>query len=65
VIGFDALVPGLFWCAGQGGYGVQSAAAAAQRAAALARRAAVPAAIAAAGVPAERVSPERFLPEAN
>jgi len=34
-------------------------------AAALARRAAVPAAIAAAGVPAERVSPERFLPEAN
>jgi len=62
VIGFDALVPGLFWCAGQGGYGVQSAAAAAQRAAALARRAA---AIAAAGVTAERVSPERFLPEAN
>jgi len=65
VIGFDALVPGLFWCAGQGGYGIQSAAAAAQLAAALARRAAVPAAIAAAGVTAERVSPERFLPEAN
>jgi D-arginine dehydrogenase len=65
VIGFDALVPGLFWCAGQGGYGIQSAAAAAQLAAALVRREAVPAAIIAAGVTAERVSPERFSPGAN
>ncbi|HYX75509.1 MAG TPA: FAD-dependent oxidoreductase [Steroidobacteraceae bacterium] len=65
VIGFDALVPGLFWCAAQGGYGIQSAAAGAQLAAALARREAVPAAIAAAGVTAERVSPERFSPGAT
>lgn len=60
VIGFDAFVPGLFWCAGQGGYGIQSAAAAAQLAAALARREAVPAAIIAAGVTPERLSPARF-----
>ena len=60
VIGYDATVPGLFWCAGQGGYGIQSAPACAQLAAALARGKAVPAAIAAEGVTAELVSPERF-----
>jgi D-arginine dehydrogenase len=65
VIGFDARVPGLFWCAGQGGYGIQSAPAAAQLAAALVRGEVVPAAIAAAGVTAERVSPERFSPSMN
>ena len=65
VIGFDARVPGLFWCAGQGGYGIQSAPAAAQLAAALARGEAVPSAIAAAGVTADRVSPERFSPSTN
>jgi D-arginine dehydrogenase len=60
VIGYDATVPGLFWCAGQGGYGIQSAPACAQLAAALARGKAVPAAIAAEGVTAELVSPARF-----
>jgi D-arginine dehydrogenase len=25
VVGFDAAVPGFFWCAGQGGYGIQTA----------------------------------------
>jgi D-arginine dehydrogenase len=60
VIGYDATVPGLFWCAGQGGYGIQSAPACAQLAAALARGNAVPAAIAAEGVTAELVSPARF-----
>ncbi len=60
VIGYDAEVPGLFWCAGQGGYGIQSAPAAAQLGAALARGEAVPPAVAAEGVTAERVSPARF-----
>jgi D-arginine dehydrogenase len=60
VIGYDARVPGLFWCAGQGGYGIQSAPSAAQLAAALAQGEPVPAPIAAEGVTAERVSPARF-----
>ena len=35
VYGFDAKVPGFFWCAGQGGFGIQTAPAAAAMAAAL------------------------------
>lgn len=35
VYGFDADVPGFFWCAGQGGFGIQTAPAAAKLAAAL------------------------------
>jgi D-arginine dehydrogenase len=35
VIGYDALAPGFFWLAGQGGYGVQTAPAAGRMAAAL------------------------------
>lgn len=35
VYGFDAGVPGFFWCAGQGGFGIQTAPAAAMVAAAL------------------------------
>jgi D-arginine dehydrogenase len=60
VIGFDTRVPALLWCAGQGGYGIQSAPACAQLAAALARGEAVPPPIAAEGVTAEAVSPARF-----
>jgi D-arginine dehydrogenase len=63
VIGYDARVPGLFWCAGQGGYGIQSAAACAQLAAALARGEAVPTAVAAEGVSAQAVAPARFSAE--
>ncbi|MBV9991124.1 MAG: FAD-binding oxidoreductase [Alphaproteobacteria bacterium] len=37
VIGFDAAAPGFFWLAGQGGYGIQTAPAAARLAAALLR----------------------------
>jgi D-arginine dehydrogenase len=65
VIGFDARVPGLFWCAGQGGYGIQSAPACAQLAAALACGEPVPAAVAAEGVTAEAVSPARFASTAS
>ncbi|HEX8937424.1 MAG TPA: FAD-dependent oxidoreductase [Sphingomicrobium sp.] len=35
IYGFDPLVPGFFWCAGQGGFGIQSSPAAAKIAAAL------------------------------
>jgi len=35
VYGWDARVPGLFWCAGQGGFGIQTAPAAAAMAARL------------------------------
>jgi D-arginine dehydrogenase len=37
VIGFDGALPGFFWLAGQGGYGIQTAPAAARLAAALLR----------------------------
>jgi D-arginine dehydrogenase len=65
VIGFDTRVPGLFWCAGQGGYGIQCAPACAQLAAALARGEAVPAPITAEGVTPEAVSPARFASQAR
>jgi len=35
VYGFDSVVPGFFWCAGQGGFGIQTSAAAAMLCAAL------------------------------
>jgi D-arginine dehydrogenase len=60
VIGFDAGVPGFFWLAGQGGYGVQTAPAAARTAAALARSEAIPADVAAQGVGAADLSPSRL-----
>jgi D-arginine dehydrogenase len=60
VIGFDAEAPGFFWLAGQGGYGVQTAAAAARTAAALARGERLPDDVAAQGVTAEALSPARL-----
>ena len=60
VVGFDPKVEGLFWCAGQGGYGIQTAPAMARAAGALARRQDLPADVAAQGVTAEDLSPLRF-----
>lgn len=60
VIGFDADVAGLFWCAGQGGYGIQTAPALARFAAALARQEAVPADILAQDLSAARLAARRF-----
>jgi D-arginine dehydrogenase len=60
VVGFDRQLQGFFWCAGQGGYGIQTAPALARLAAALARHESVPADIAAHGVTAAAVSPARF-----
>jgi D-arginine dehydrogenase len=58
VYGFDVAVPGFFWCAGQGGFGIQTAPAAAQLAAALLLGVAPDPAVAA--IDAARYAPERF-----
>ena len=60
VIGFDPEVPGFFWCAGQGGYGIQTAPSLSRVAASLARGAPMPADVAALGVQAMQLSPRRF-----
>jgi len=61
VAGFDASVPGLFWLAGQGGYGIQTSPAVARAAAALLRGERLPQDIAALGVQAAALSPQRPL----
>ena len=62
VIGPDPGCGGLFWLAGQGGYGIQSAAAAGQLAAALLRGRPVPAELSAHGVAAQTMGPGRCRP---
>lgn len=59
IIGFDPDVAGLFWLAGQGGVGVQTAPAAARLTAALASKASVPADLLAAGITGATYSPQR------
>lgn len=57
VYGFDASVPGFFWCAAQGGFGIQTAPAAAELAAALLLgEGELPV-----GVDPNRYRPDRFL----
>lgn len=65
VVGFDADVPGLFWCAGQGGYGIQTAPALARAAAALARHDRLPDDVAAEGLAAGELSPQRLARAAD
>lgn len=60
VIGFDASCPGFFWLAGQGGYGIQSAAAASELAAALLLGMPVPPELLQHGVDASAMSPARL-----
>jgi D-arginine dehydrogenase len=59
VAGFDATAPGFFWCAAQGGYGIQTSAAMGEACAALARGLPLPDHIAACGLTAEMLSPGR------
>jgi D-arginine dehydrogenase len=61
VVGFDPRAAGLFWCAGQGGYGIQTSPAMARTAAALARGESLPADVTAQGITAEDLSPARFI----
>jgi D-arginine dehydrogenase len=60
VVGYDPHVPGLFWCAGQGGYGIQTAPALARTAAALAQRNLLPQDVLDQGLIVEDLSPRRF-----
>jgi D-arginine dehydrogenase len=60
VVGYDLQVAGFFWLAGQGGYGIQTAAGAGRLAAELALHHEIPADIAALGVTEAALSPARF-----
>lgn len=60
VVGFDPGVEDLFWLAGQGGYGIQTAPAMAALAASLCQGRGVPAALAARGIGEQLLSPARF-----
>jgi D-arginine dehydrogenase len=58
--GFDPDLPGFFWIAAQGGYGIQTSAAMGETCAALAVGQAVPARIAGCGLTAAMLSPARL-----
>lgn len=60
VIGFDDRCPGFFWLAAQGGYGIQSAAGAAELAAALLRGPPLPESLTAQGVDPRVFAPQRL-----
>ena len=60
VFGADPAEPAFIWCAGQGGFGIQTAPAAARLAAALALGRDVPEDIAAEGLTTLDVAPQRF-----
>ena len=60
VVGYDPAVEGFFWLAGQGGYGIQTGAAAGRLAASLALGKGLPGDIAALGVAEATLSPARF-----
>src|SRR6478735_7132270 len=60
VVGYDPKVEGFFWLAGQGGYGIQTGAAAGRLAASLALGKGLPGDIVALGVREAALSPARF-----
>jgi len=60
VIGFEPGVPGFFWCAGQGGYGIQTSPALGRATAALALGGPLPSDLLALGIEARQLSPARF-----
>lgn len=60
VVGFDDRSEGFFWCAGQGGYGIQTCAALARVGAALIRREPLPADVTDRGVSADDLAPGRL-----
>ncbi len=60
VVGYDPTAAGFFWCAGQGGYGIQSAPALARLAATQLLGRALPADLDAMGVRVAELSPNRF-----
>ena len=60
VVGFDPTCPGLFWLAGQGGYGIQTAPAMGRLAAALVRREPVPQDLLDLGMRQAEIAPDRL-----
>lgn len=60
VVGFDDKVPGFFWLAGQGGYGIQTAPAMGRIVAGMARGNGLPADVADLGVTANDLAPARL-----
>ncbi|RMB76587.1 FAD-binding oxidoreductase [Rhodococcus sp. SBT000017] len=60
VVGFDRKVEGFFWCAGQGGYGIQTCAALARVGATIVRGEPLPQDVAARGLDEADLSPGRF-----
>ena len=60
VAGFDAHASGFFWCAAQGGYGIQTSAAMGEACAALARHLPLPAHLSQQGLTADMLSPRRL-----
>jgi D-arginine dehydrogenase len=64
LVGFDTQVANFFWCAGQGGYGIQTAPAMSSVVATLARREPLPAEVLREGLRAEDLSPQRFAARA-
>jgi D-arginine dehydrogenase len=60
VVGYSPAAPAFFWLAGQGGYGIQTAPALSRAAAALALGRELPQDLAAQGLDASWMSPERF-----
>ena len=58
--GFDDEVPGFFWVAAQGGYGIQTSPTMGETCAALARGLPVPAHAASFGLTAEMLGPQRL-----
>jgi D-arginine dehydrogenase len=60
VNGFDAQIPGFYWVAGQGGYGIQTCAAMGEAAACLIRHQPLPKVLEAEGLTSEMLSPHRL-----
>jgi len=60
VVGFDSRLASFFWCAGQGGYGIQTAPALSRLAAALVQRAPIPGRLRSAAINGEALAADRF-----
>lgn len=61
VVGFDPLVPGFFWLAAQGGYGIMMAPALSRATASICAHGVLPADLTERGIEAAMIAPERLL----